>query len=115
MTGGTLNINGVTTTEAVTLDTNGVLQGTGTSGLSGTLFPANATDTITATTAGTDVLTVSGKITGSGGFSKTGAVSDHQRREHERLHRRDGGDGGQADGERCQCPGSTAAERTTRR
>ena len=40
-----------------TLDTNGVLQGTGTSGLSGTLTLANATHTITATTAGTDVLT----------------------------------------------------------
>ena len=50
-----------------------MLQGTGTSGLSGTLTLANATHTITATTAGTDVLTVSGKITGSGGFSKTGA------------------------------------------
>src|SRR5438093_6011782 len=73
VSGVTLKLNGATVVEAVTLDANGVLQGTGTSGLSGVLTLANATHTLTATTAGTDVLTVSGQVTGVGGFSKTGA------------------------------------------
>ena len=72
VTAAILNIDGVTSAENVTLNTDSVLLGTGTAGLSGVLTLAGTNHTIETPTLNTDVLTLSGKITGSGGFTEDG-------------------------------------------
>ena len=68
----TLSLDGANSPEDVTLNTNATLRGTGLAELSGVLTLAGANHTIT-TPANGDPLTLSGAITGSGGYSKLGA------------------------------------------
>ena len=70
VTASVLSIDNTTSAETVTLDTNGTLRGTGTASLTGVLTLAGVDHTITAP-VGADTLTLSGQVTGAGGFSQT--------------------------------------------
>ena len=68
----TLRLVDVTSAESVTLDSGAVLLGTGTAELTGALALAGINHVITTPASG-DSLTLSGAITGSGGYNKQGA------------------------------------------